>query len=362
MAIRSEPFSGCNTKQGAPSNAPSKLWNAALALAAFSLVAAAPSPSQSGQPSDLSAPELEAAKKLGLPIAQTGAPLCKTPEVLIGAKKLTAGIAALNKAIDEIQNNAFLFQSTRPDDTGQPKGAGTTLTPEERQQIDVLEGLRAKLRKKIEELEGAPSCESLLAAHALPASGGATLGLHLIETPQGGAPLRGGAAVSYPLQPFGDGVAVAPFVSFDDLERSVNGALRATLDYEGTAGVKIGPRIAPGAWIYAIAGASIASETVSTGFVKQRSAAWGGTAGAGISFMPAPLQGLALPVSLFADYQHTWRQERENASPGAACAPFREDDAVKIGFSIAFGMDLPPDALAAGRMPGDLAHGSTGSP
>lgn len=191
MAIRSEPFSGCNTKQGAPSNAPSKLWNAALALAAFSLVAAAPSPSQSGQPSDLSAPELEAAKKLGLPIAQTGAPLCKTPEVLIGAKKLTAGIAALNKAIDEIQNNAFLFQSTRPDDTGQPKGAGTTLTPEERQQIDVLEGLRAKLRKKIEELEGAPSCESLLAAHALPASGGATLGLHLIETPQGGAPLRG---------------------------------------------------------------------------------------------------------------------------------------------------------------------------
>lgn len=96
--------------------------------------------------------------------------------------------------------------------------------------------------------------------------------------------------------------------------------------------------------------------------MKQRSAAWGGTAGAGISFMPAPLQGLALPVSLFADYQHTWRQERENASPGAACAPFREDDAVKIGFSIAFGMDLPPDALGAGRMPGDLAHGSTGSP
>ncbi|HLH90642.1 MAG TPA: hypothetical protein VKX28_19485 [Xanthobacteraceae bacterium] len=120
----------------------------------------------------------------------------------------------------------------------------------------------------------------------------------------------------------------------------------------GTFGVKAGPQLGDGIWLYGIAGVSALNETLNINFVPVSSSqsAWvaGGTIGLGGAWQPAFLQGYGHPVSLFAEYQHTWWQDANFNTPAAS--PFfnytfaRQDDVLKFGFTVSLSPTPPPAA------------------
>jgi hypothetical protein len=171
-------------------------------------------------------------------------------------------------------------------------------------------------------------------------------------------PVGGGFLIGYKFAPWANSVIVSPFASFDFINAPVNHTfpngsyLGTTANFMGTAGVKVGPQIGAGVWLYGIAGVSVLNETLNVNFIPVSSSqsAWvaGGTVGVGGAWQPAFLQGYGHPVSLFAEYQHTWWQDANFNRP--ATSPFfnytfaRQDDVVKFGFTVALGPAAPPVA------------------
>jgi hypothetical protein len=167
-------------------------------------------------------------------------------------------------------------------------------------------------------------------------------------------PLGVGVVVGTKFAPWANNVVVSPFLSFDYLNMSVNHAfpngsfLGTKSNFAATAGVKVGPQLPMGVWLYGIAGASLLNETLNVNFIPVASSKAttvpGATVGVGAAFQPNFLQGSGSPVSLFLEYQHTWWQDAHFDMPAAS--PFfnytfgREDDAVKLGFTVALG--APP--------------------
>jgi hypothetical protein len=166
-------------------------------------------------------------------------------------------------------------------------------------------------------------------------------------------PLGGGFAVGYKFAPWASSVVISPFASFDFLHAPVNHTfpggsfLGTTANFMGTFGVKAGPQLDTGLWLYGIAGVSVLNETLNVNFIPVSSSrsAWvaGATVGLGGAWQPAFLQRFGRPVSLFAEYQHTWWQDATFTTPGAS--PFfnytfaRQDDVVKFGFTVS--LDTP---------------------
>jgi hypothetical protein len=171
-----------------------------------------------------------------------------------------------------------------------------------------------------------------------------------------GDPLGGGFLIGYKFAPWANNVIVSPFASFDFLSSPVNHTfpggsfLGTTANFMGTGGVKIGPQLGAGVWLYGIAGVSVMNETLNINFIPLASSqsAWvaGGTLGIGGAFQPGFLQRFGHPVSLFAEYQHTWWQSANFNAPAAS--PLfnynfaRQDDVVKMGFTVSLG--APPSA------------------
>lgn len=161
-------------------------------------------------------------------------------------------------------------------------------------------------------------------------------------------PVGGGFLIGYKSAPWANNVMVSPFASFDFLNAPVNHTfpggsyLGTTANFMGTGGVKIGPQLGGGVWLYGIAGVSVMNETLNINFIPVSSSqsAWvaGGTVGVGGAFQPGFLQGFGHPVSVFAEYQHTWWQSANFNTPAAS--PFfnynfaRQDDVVKLGFTV----------------------------
>jgi hypothetical protein len=77
----------------------------------------------------------------------------------------------------------------------------------------------------------------------------------------------------------------------------------------------------------------------------------GAPIGVGGAWQPAFLQGYGHPVSLFAEYQHTWWQDTNFNTPAAS--PFfnytfaRQDDVLKFGFTV----ELSPAATSPAAGP-----------
>jgi hypothetical protein len=171
-------------------------------------------------------------------------------------------------------------------------------------------------------------------------------------------PVGGGFLIGYKFAPWANNVIVSPFASFDFLNSPVNHTfpsgsyLGTTANFMGTGGVKIGPQLGSGAWLYGIAGVSVMNETLNINFIPVASSqsAWvaGGTVGVGGAFQPGFLQGFGHPVSVFAEYQHTWWQSANFNTPAAS--PLfnynfaRQDDVVKLGFTVSFGATSSPPA------------------
>jgi hypothetical protein len=169
-------------------------------------------------------------------------------------------------------------------------------------------------------------------------------------------PLGGGFLIGYKFAPWANNIIVSPFASFDFLNSPVNHTfpggsyLGTTANFMGTGGVKIGPQLSGGVWLYGIAGVSVLNETLNINFIPVASSqsAWvaGGTVGFGGAFQPNFLQGFGRPVSVFAEYQHTWWQSANFNTPAAS--PLfnynfaRQDDVVKLGFTV--DLSAPPQA------------------
>jgi hypothetical protein len=169
-------------------------------------------------------------------------------------------------------------------------------------------------------------------------------------------PVGGGFLIGYKFAPWANSIIVSPFASFDFLNAPVNHTfpggsyLGTTANFMGTGGVKIGPQLGGGVWLYGIAGVSVMNETLNINFIPVSSSqsAWvaGGTVGFGGAFQPSFLQGFGRPVSLFAEYQHTWWQSANFNTPAAS--PLfnynfaRQDDVVKLGFTVS--LSTPPSS------------------
>ncbi len=169
----------------------------------------------------------------------------------------------------------------------------------------------------------------------------------------------GGFLIGYKFAPWANSVVFSPFASFDFISAPVNHTfpggsyLGTTANFMGTGGVKIGPQFGNGLWLYGIAGVSVLNETLNINFIPVSSSqsSWvaGGTVGVGGAWKPTFLQGFGHPVSLFAEYQHTWWQEANFNTPAAS--PFfnynfhREDDVLKVGFTV--DINAPPLAPSA---------------
>jgi hypothetical protein len=171
-------------------------------------------------------------------------------------------------------------------------------------------------------------------------------------------PLGGGFLIGYKFAPWANNIIVSPFGSFDFINAPVNHTfaggsyLGTTANFIGTFGAKVGPQLGQGFWLYGIAGLSVLNETLNVNFlpVSSSQSAWvaGGTVGIGGAWQPAYLQGFGHPISLFAEYHHTWWQNANFNTPAAS--PFfnytfrREDDVVKVGFTVDLSAAPPPAA------------------
>ena len=172
-----------------------------------------------------------------------------------------------------------------------------------------------------------------------------------------GDPLGVGGALGYKFALPGSSFAVAPFVAFEWPNIAVNhtfanGSFLGTKsNFEATAGVKAGPRLAQGIWLYGIAGVSALNETLNVNFISVASSknanVGGATVGAGAAwaFNPSFMQGFGKPVSMFLEYEHTWWQDAHFDTPAAS--PFfnytfrREDDIVKLGLMVSLDAPAP---------------------
>ena len=168
-------------------------------------------------------------------------------------------------------------------------------------------------------------------------------------------PVGGGFLIGYRFAPFAYNIVVSPFASFDFMSAPVNHTfaggsfLGTTANFMGTFGVKVGPQFGA-LWFYGIGGVSVLNQTLNINFIpvasSQSATVPGGTAGIGGAWRPSFLQGFGLPVSVFAEYQHFWWADanfnRPVASPLFNYTFRRQDDLVKIGFTVDLNPPPPP--------------------
>jgi hypothetical protein len=160
--------------------------------------------------------------------------------------------------------------------------------------------------------------------------------------------LGGGVVVGYNFTPWNNRIIVGPFVSFDWLDQEINHEfaggtfIGSTAHWIGTAGVKAGLAVAPGAFLYGLVGGSLLEEELNIDFggpvTSRNETVSGVTVGAGGEWRPSGMQVLGHPVSVFAQYQHTWWEDVALNRPAAS--PFfnydfeREDVSVRAGINI----------------------------
>jgi hypothetical protein len=170
-------------------------------------------------------------------------------------------------------------------------------------------------------------------------------------------PVGGGVLIGYRFTPWANNIVVSPFASFDFMHAPVNHTfaggsyLGTTAHFMGTFGVKAGPQL-DAFWLYGIAGVSVLNQTLNINFIpvaSSRSATVpGGTLGLGGAWRPSFLQGYGRPVSVFAEYQHFWWADATfnapAASPGFNYTFRRQDDLLKVGFTVDLNPPAPPPA------------------
>ena len=159
-----------------------------------------------------------------------------------------------------------------------------------------------------------------------------------------------GFAAGYLFAPANSNFRAGPFASFDILRQTVNRDfaggqfLGTTTHWSVTAGAKAGAVVTPDFFLYGLAGVSWLNENLNVNFATAATSnvtVPGATLGLGGEFGPQSWRIAGHPVTLFAQYQHTWWRTANflapSSSPAFDYAFKREDDTVKLGVSFYFG-------------------------
>ncbi len=179
---------------------------------------------------------------------------------------------------------------------------------------------------------------------------------HDIDDPAGA-----GVVATYLFAPGNRALRVGPFVSFDILRQTVNHNfaggqfIGTTTHWFATTGLKAGAVVRPDLFIYGLTGVSWLNENLNVNFATAASSyvtIHGVTLGLGGEYRPMSWQIAGRPVTLFAQYQHTWWRTANFYAPASSptfdYAFKREDDTVKLGVNFYFGVGLaPPPGSAA---------------
>ena len=168
-----------------------------------------------------------------------------------------------------------------------------------------------------------------------------------------GDPLAIGIVGGYNFKPWNNNIVIGPFASFDYLNQTINHNfaggqfLGTTTHWFINAGVKAGVVTAPGFYLYGLAGAAFLNHDLNVNFAtaaQSNTTTPGFTAGLGGEYQPPSWQLAGHPVSVFAQYQHTWWSNANfntpTSSPAFNYAFRRDDDTIKFGVNFYF--NAPP--------------------
>ena len=161
-----------------------------------------------------------------------------------------------------------------------------------------------------------------------------------------GDPLGGGIVAGWNFTPWNNNWVIGPYASFDWLRLTINHTfptgfyLGTTTNWIANLGGKAGYMVAPDWQVYGLAGAAWLNESLNinfpAGFSTKTTTTPGFTLGFGTEYYPASWAVAGHPISLFAQYQHTWYADANFNTPTPASPAFnyafrRDDDMVKIG-------------------------------
>jgi hypothetical protein len=176
-----------------------------------------------------------------------------------------------------------------------------------------------------------------------------------------GSAIGGGINFGYNWQPTGSSFVAGPFASFDYLNQVINHNfpggtfLGAAGHWVVDVGVKAGVATSPNLYLYGLAGASWINQDLNVNFATPASSnvtTPGFTIGLGGEYHPPSWQLAGHPISMFAQYQHTWWDpahfDRPASSPAFNYTFGREGDTVKLGLNLHFN---PPPAPPSSPMP-----------
>jgi len=171
-----------------------------------------------------------------------------------------------------------------------------------------------------------------------------------------GDPIGGGIVAGYNFTPWNNNWVIGPFASFDWLRLTINHngpgfLLGTTTNWIANLGGKLGYMLAPDWQVYGVAGAAWVNADLNVNFATASSKTAttpGFTLGLGTEYHPNTWQVAGHPVSLFAQYQHTWYADANFNTPASSplfnYAFRRDDDTLKFGFNIYFSGPPPTPA------------------
>jgi hypothetical protein len=175
-----------------------------------------------------------------------------------------------------------------------------------------------------------------------------------------GDPLGVGIVGGYNFKPWNNNFVIGPFASFDYLNQTINHNfaggqfLGTTTHWFINAGVKAGVVTAPGFYLYGLAGAAFLNHDLNVNFAtaaQSNTTTPGFTLGLGGEYQPSSWQLAGHPVSVFAQYEHTWWSNANfntpTSSPAFNYAFRREDDTIKLGVNFYFGAAPAPASSPA---------------
>ncbi len=174
-----------------------------------------------------------------------------------------------------------------------------------------------------------------------------TTGAITFKSTDSGDPIGIGIVAGYNFRPWNNNIIVGPFASFDFLNQTINHTfaggsfLGTTTHWIINAGAKGGVVVMPSVYIYGLAGAAWLNQDLNVHFATAASSnvtTPGFTLGLGGEYQPGSWRLFGKPVSVFAQYQHTWWStanfDAPTSSPGFNYAFKRQDDTFKFGVNM----------------------------
>jgi hypothetical protein len=157
-----------------------------------------------------------------------------------------------------------------------------------------------------------------------------------------------GIIAGFNFTPGNQKMVLGSFASFDYLNLTINHTfaggtfLGTTTSWSSTVGIKAGVTSTPGVLLYGLGGVSWLNEDLNINFggpiTSQNTTVPGFVLGAGVEYQPILWRRVNSPITLFAQYQHTWWQGAKLTTPAASrgfnYAFPRQGDTFRVGVNL----------------------------